>query len=189
MRENTNDALGLKRGTVALSPYNSSWPRLFAEERDRLAPILVDLVFPYEHVGSTAVPGLTAKPIIDFMGGVGSIDEARGLIPLIEPLGYEYRQNGDKPDRLLLVKGPTTCRTHHFSLVVRDSVEWCNYILFRDKLSTNPSLAEEYAELKESLARQFADDRPTYTARKAAFITKVLRPDRHADSNSQGGIA
>lgn len=186
------EALGLKRGTVSLSSYSASWPQQFLDEAERVGKVLSDRVFPFEHVGSTAVPALVSKPIIDFMGGVGSIEDARALIQDVESLGYEYRPNGDKPDRILLVKGPPSCRTHHFSLVVRDSKEWRDLLRFRDTLRNEPALAEEYARLKQILAAQYSADRPTYTAQKAAFIRKVLMPNfriRAATTNDADQMA
>jgi GrpB-like predicted nucleotidyltransferase (UPF0157 family) len=171
--------LGLRRGTVILSEHDSSWAEWFLQERDRLQPLLGQAVGPFEHVGSTAVPGLPAKPIIDFMAGVASIAVARALIPLLETQGYEYRPNGDLPGRILLVFGPPERREAHFSLVVRESDEWRNVIYFRDYLRAHPDALQEYAALKRDLAVKFTQDRPAYTAAKDTFIRKILAKSEH----------
>jgi GrpB-like predicted nucleotidyltransferase (UPF0157 family) len=166
--------VGLKRGTVTLEEYQATWADWFIKERDRLMKILGEAAGPFEHVGSTAVPGLAAKPIIDFMAGVASMEEARKLIPLLEAHGYEYRPSGDLPDRILLVLGPPELRQAHFSLVVQNSAEWQNLISFRDYLRTHPEARQDYSELKCRLAHSFAQDRPSYTAGKEKFILEII---------------
>ena len=166
--------IGLKRGTVILHEYDPAWVEAYQRESERIKSALRETVFPFEHVGSTSIRGIHAKPIIDLIGGVDSIGHARSLIPSLEHLGYEYRANGDLPERILFVLGPEKSRTHHLSLVVRDGREWQNYLAFRDFLQNNQEIARKYNNLKISLATQFPNDRASYTAAKATFIQELL---------------
>ena len=167
--------IGLPRLTVRLVPFDEAWAAEFTSEAARLQALLGKDTGPIEHIGSTAVPGICAKPIIDMMAGVGSLESARSLSPALQAAGYEYRENGDAPDRILFVKGPPICRTHHLSLVVRGSAQWNNCLRFRDALRSDRTLAEEYERLKRNLAAKFSSDRPSYTAAKEEFILRVIR--------------
>lgn len=126
-------------------------------------------------MGSTAVPGLAAKPVIDIIMLVSDLDQVRPSIPRLEATGYSYwRDNPDKT-KLFLVKGlpPAPQRTHHLH-VYADAKEFDRRIRFRDALRESASLRADYAGLKLALAERFADDREAYTAGKAEFIDRAV---------------
>jgi len=170
--------IGLERGVVRLVPYTIEWQRCFEEERVLLQAVIGQYVLDIQHVGSTSIPGMIAKPIIDIGIAVTSFEEARVCIPPIEELGYEYRGELGIPRRHYFVKGDP--RTHHLHMSEINSQAWGNLVLFRDALIQHPHLAEEYAKLKAGLAQQYPTDRGEYVDRKAPFIERVLRMARVA---------
>jgi GrpB-like predicted nucleotidyltransferase (UPF0157 family) len=159
---------------IHVEPYNPAWPAAFTAERDALLPILKPwLSGPIEHVGSTAVPGLPAKPIIDIMAAVQDLETSRAALPHLASLGYCYAPYRDDVMHWLCKPGPDV-RTHHLHLVPHGSALWNDRIAFRDRLRADAELAAEYAELKVRLARTHADDREAYTQAKTPFIEGVL---------------
>ncbi len=169
--------IGLARGIVQIVPYEETWPALFCQEAERLRFELGRAIGAIEHVGSTAVPGLSAKPIIDMMAAVVSLPAARELIPPLEQIGYEHRPDDTVPGRLFFAYGPHSSRSYHLSLTEPDSSFWREHICFRDYLRNHPSEAADYAQLKQRLAVRFADDRNGYTAAKTEFITRILEAE------------
>ena len=171
-------ALGLERGTVRLVAADPRWPLLYAAEAGRLASAVQDAGLSpllFEHIGSTAVPGLVAKPIIDLMAGYASEDDiSRGYLEAVVAFGYEPRGPQGVPARELLVRGPQAARTHHLNLVPIAGEFWREHILFRDRLRAEPELASAYAALKRELAARHACDRGAYTEGKARFVASVL---------------
>lgn len=172
--------IGLKRGTVKLFPYNPIWIQLFEEERRLLEDTFGGTIVSIEHVGSTSIPGIPAKPIIDINIGVESLDAVRDMKGGFEQIGYEYRPFvpgqtfEDLRDQELYVKGPETCRTHYIHVAVYGSDFWNRTLLFRDYLRQNHGRAQEYSELKTRLALEFADDRKNYSQGKEDFIRETL---------------
>lgn len=166
--------VGLERGTVELEPHRSEWKTAYESEADRLRRVVGDRIREFEHVGSTAVDGLPAKPIIDVLGLVDSLETARDLVPVLENHGYERRPNDDVEDRVFLAKGPETDRTHYLSLTTPDSDTHREQLAFRDYLRANPDIAREYGTLKRELAAQYPDERATYTAEKSDFVESAL---------------
>lgn len=168
--------LGLKRGTVKLTKAHSEWERLYELEKHLLQDTLGDKIVAIEHVGSTAIPGVPAKPIIDIRLASASVDDAyieKNFVQKLTALGYHYMHK--YPDRHFFAKGPESCRTHHVSIVKSgDANEWNNTILFRDYLRTHDDARDEYAKLKTLLAEKFADDRASYTKAKEDFIKRVI---------------
>lgn len=167
--------IGLERGTVELCEYRPGWKDLYEKEVNRLQSIVGDRILAFEHIGSTAIEGVAAKPIIDLLAVVPDRGEARNLIPVLEEHDYEYRPNGDTRDRLFFAKGPPTNRTHYLSLTERESDFYTEKLAFREHLRTHPDVAAEYVTLKRSLADDYPDDRSAYTHRKGPFIETVLR--------------
>ncbi|MFP9059434.1 GrpB family protein [Natrialbaceae archaeon A-chndr2] len=141
---------------------------------ERLEAAVGDRVLAFEHVGSTAVEGLPAKPIIDILGIVPNLEEADGLVAALESSGYEHRPD-DIEGRHFLAKGPASNRTHYLSLATRESAVVENQLAFRDALRTDPALAQAYADRKRTLTARYPDDRATYTAKKGAFVRAVLK--------------
>jgi len=166
--------LGLARDRVAVRPYDARWPRAFAEEGERLQALLGPLARGIEHVGSTAVPGLAAKPILDVAVAYADAESLAVMRQVLEHAGYEDRGDQGEQGGVVLVKGSHTCRTHHLHLVAEGSAQWRRYLAFRDALRGDESLRSRYATLKAHLARRFPVDRSAYTDGKDAFIAFVL---------------
>ncbi len=166
--------IGLERGKVRLVPYESEWARLFEEEARLLHSTLGDRALRIEHVGSTAIEGMDAKPLIDLMIGVEDLEAVREIAPALERIGYEWRADQDSPDHMLFVKGPESARTHYLKFSKPESAYWTNTLLFRDYLRAHPEAAAEYAKLKRELAGRHSEDRGAYTAGKEWFIRRIL---------------
>ena len=166
------EPIGLGRYTVKLEPYNAQWAKLFEAERLRLKAVLGDDV-DVQHIGSTAVPGLQAKPILDTGIGVEDFDAAFAFVEPLEALGYTFRGEHGIPRRHYFVKGPDDNRTHHLHMLERTHSQWHDMLFFRDYLRTHPEVAAEYQTLKEQLAEQFPKDREAYTDGKHAFVQDI----------------
>jgi len=166
--------IGLQRGTVKLVPYSSEWKSLFAEEERVLRASIGTCVMDIQHVGSTAIPGLEAKPIIDIAVAVRRLEDIEKCIKPLEYLGYEYKADKERPQRLLRAKGDPSSRTHYVHIVEWNSDSWKNLLCFRDYLRQHKEVASEYARLKRELARESQGNRDSYTPGKAEFIESVL---------------
>ena len=160
--------------SVEIVSYDPAWPSLFQQERALLDAALGEwLAGPIEHFGSTAVPGLAAKPVIDIMAGVESLDGSRAAITAAGGLGYVYYPY--RPDVMHWFCKPSAAfRTHHLHLVPLNSRLWIERLAFRDYLREAPAVAAEYSEMKIGLAKQFEFDREAYTDAKGPFIQRVL---------------
>lgn len=158
---------------IELVPYNPEWPHQFEQEREWLLPILGPwLAGRIEHIGSTAVPGLAAKPVIDIMAAVRGLEESRPAIEAVATLDYQYFPY--KPhQRHWFCKPSPAFRTHHLHLVPLAALEWTKPIAFRDYLRAHPPIAAEYESLKRKLAQEFRFDREAYTAAKNPFIDAI----------------
>lgn len=163
---------------VEVVDYDPSWPRSYAEERDRIAAALGDSVTAIEHVGGTAVPGLPAKPVVDIMVGVADIERAGQAVAGLINLGYQYvpELESELPERRYFRRGSP--ESHHIHMVGVDSDFWEEHLLFRDYLRTHPQAAEEYGKLKRGLAGRFRLDRAAYRAGKLPFIDTVVAAAR-----------
>ncbi len=165
--------LGLEKGVVRLVPYSSEWIRYFEQEKGALHAALGDKILDIQHVGSTSIPGMLAKPIVDIAIAVADFDEARACIPQLESLGYEYKGEFGIPRRHYFVKGDP--RLFHLHMSEIDSLEWQNTLLFRDYLRDHPGAASEYAQLKQQLAARFPQDREAYLDGKSEFVQGILK--------------
>jgi GrpB-like predicted nucleotidyltransferase (UPF0157 family) len=159
---------------VRVVPYDPSWPVRFEQERALLAAALGEwVVGGIHHVGSTAIPGLGAKPIIDILVGVEDLAASRACFPALGRLGYLYAPY--RADEMhWFCKPHPSRRTHHLHLVPAHSQRFREELVFRDRLRRAPNLAREYARLKRRLAVQFEHDRDAYTDAKTDFIREVL---------------
>jgi GrpB-like predicted nucleotidyltransferase (UPF0157 family) len=175
--------IGLEKGTVRLIPYTGEWKRLFEEEKIRLQAVVGKYVLDIQHVGSTSIPGMAAKPIIDIAIAVKNFEEASVCIVPIEQLGYEYKGELGIPRRHYFAKGDP--RTYHIHMFEIGSQDWVDQLLFRDYLIRHPQSAQEYANLKIALARRFPQDREAYLEGKAPFIQHILQL---ASSKMQGMV-
>jgi GrpB-like predicted nucleotidyltransferase (UPF0157 family) len=157
---------------IQLVAYDPSWPaRARAEAaalEDALRPWLAGRV---EHVGSTAVPGLEAKPTIDLMAPVHDLEAARDAFAPLAELGYQYAPH--RPHLHWFCKPSPAVREFHLVLVERTDPDWDARLRFRDRLRSDPTAAAEYVALKRDLAQRFPDDREAYTEAKAAFVARA----------------
>ncbi len=168
--------LGLKRGTVTLCPHEEEWERIAAETIAFLTPLFGDSVSGIQHVGSTSIRGIRAKPILDLAVAARDMEAVRARIPILEAHGVVFRGE-DHPGEFLFVMGDfdADTRTHHIHVCPEDGADWRNYRLFRDYLNAHPECAAAYEALKIDLAGRYADDRGSYTSGKQAFIAEILR--------------
>jgi GrpB-like predicted nucleotidyltransferase (UPF0157 family) len=160
---------------VTVAPYDRAWPARSEEERLLLQQALGGFVTGgIHHVGSTAVPGLDAKPVIDILAGVGNLASARPFISLVAPLGYRYAPY--RADEMhWFCKPHPSRRTHHLHLVPAASARYRDELRFRDYLREHPQARVDYAALKRDLATRLASDREAYTDAKTGFVRDVLR--------------
>ena len=168
--------LGLKRGELHLSPYRAEWPALFEVEKKTIASAIGNHIADIQHVGSTSVPGMSAKPILDIAIAVEDFENARACIEPLIGLGYTFKGENGIPRRHYFQKGEPC--TNHVHMVEETSGEWTKLILFRDHLRSDRSVAEEYGRLKAALTGSLAGDRKAYLAAKAEFITKAIKEAR-----------
>lgn len=164
---------------IFVVPYDPNWPEIFERERERIEAVIGTYVLEIEHIGSTAVPELAAKPVIDIMVGVGTLDETPACVSGLVGIGYEYvPEFGDiVPLRRYFRKFDAEGnRTHQIYLIERSNKDWWDrHVLFRDYLRTNQETAREYGDLKLSLASRFQGDRAGYMDTKADFVLSVER--------------
>jgi GrpB-like predicted nucleotidyltransferase (UPF0157 family) len=168
--------IGLEEGTVRLSPYDPEWVKLFNAEKTRLSGVIGVYVLDIQHVGSTAIPGMLAKPIIDIGVAVEDFEQARVCIPPLEALGYIFRGEYGIPRRHYFINGEP--HKYHVHINEINGQNWENHVLFRDTLIAHPELARDYATLKTALAARFPTDREAYLEGKAPFIQQVLEAAR-----------
>jgi GrpB-like predicted nucleotidyltransferase (UPF0157 family) len=166
--------IGMAHGTVELVPYDDRWPALFQSEAALLQTGLEGQVGRIAHIGSTAIRGMDAKPIIDLMVEVPSLRAPSLFYWSLSRYGYALVAEDDVPDRLFFVKLTQGQPTHHLSACEAQSNFWYSHLSFRDRLRADPSLAQEYAVLKRQLALDHANDRAAYTRGKESFIASVL---------------
>lgn len=168
--------LGLKRNTVMLCDYDADWPRLAAETIQKLKSIFGDAAADIQHVGSTAITGIKAKPILDIAVAVRSFADVEPLISELAENGFAHRPQNDDAGQIFFSCGDfkADIRTHHIHVVLQNSDEWNGYVRFRDFLNSNPHRRREYEALKLSSMRQFPNDRFAYTDSKASFIQRVI---------------
>lgn len=168
--------LGQHKTDINVIPYQSHWKFLFEREADLLRSTLGDKALRIEHIGSTSIPGMVAKPIIDIMVAVKSLKEAEELIPVLESNGYEYRTPDTVLERMFFVKESSPMyRTHHLNLTQRDSGFWENQLTFRDYLRVHAEIASEYGDLKKRLAETYAHTHQLDPDGKTEFVSRVLK--------------
>ncbi len=165
--------LGLSSKIVRVCPYTPQWSQIFSEEQSRLQACIGDSVLDIQHVGSTSIPGMAAKPILDIAVAVADFEEAARCVPPLEQLGYLYRGENGIPRRHYFVKGDPVI--HHLHMVEIQSEQWASMIGFRDHLRHHPDVVQAYAALKQQLVEQFPTDRKAYQEGKEEFIQQVLR--------------
>ena len=163
--------LGLEGGKVRLHDSDGRWPALFAAERERLLPAIGSLVAGIEHFGSTSIPGIKAKPILDVLVGLPTFEDGPKLVEPLAALGYDYVGTEMVPDDHLFGRG--VARTVLLHAVTHGGYHWRRNLRFRDRLRAEPELRAAYERLKIDLAARFAERRADYTAAKKAFIDSI----------------
>lgn len=166
-------SIGLKRGTVRVVPYQKKWATEFEQEKARILEVCGDKVVAVEHIGSTSVPGLAAKPIIDIAIGVRRLKDAEQLLPSLKKINYHFYKKFQR-QRLFVAKGPDEKRTHYLHVMRYNGAKWKTDRLFRNYLRTHPKEVERYSLLKERLAKKYKDDRQAYADGKNAFIKSII---------------
>ncbi len=176
--------IGLRRHTVRVVEYDAEWASIFETESRAVRKAGGDLVLDVQHVGSTAVPGLPAKPVVDIAVAVGARDAITRLVGSLTAIGYIDRGDGGSDGGYLLVReSEPDVRTVHLHVVEQTDVQWNNYLAFRNTLCQDSKVRQRYAELKRQLVAKFGEDRKAYTASKNNFIREVLK--RHAQVTVQ----
>ncbi|MCW4052242.1 MAG: GrpB family protein [Candidatus Bathyarchaeota archaeon] len=163
--------------SVRIVDYDPQWPIIYEEEKRRILEVVGDIIARIEHVGSTAVPNLGAKPIIDIMVAVDKLEDAEKCIEPLQRIRHEYQpeQEAETPERRFFRKGnPPKEQHYHLHMVNLTSDFWKRHLLFRDCLRTHPKTAQEYYKLKKRLAGKYGLDREGYTKAKTSFIEAVL---------------
>jgi GrpB-like predicted nucleotidyltransferase (UPF0157 family) len=163
--------LGLESGKVALAESDPRWEALFEAEKGRLRSAIGPFALDIQHFGSTSIPGIKAKPILDILVGLPDFETGSALVAPMTGLGYDYVGVDMVPDDHLFGLGEP--RTHLVHAVVHGGHHWNRNLRFRDQLRARPALAEAYEALKVDLAARFADNRAGYTAAKQAFIDSI----------------
>lgn len=167
---------------IELVDYDSDWPQKAVDEIMHLRELLPpESILDIQHVGSTAIPGMIAKPIIDIQIAVLSLIHAKEImIKRLEADHFVYWYDNPDTDRMFFVKGMPPYgkkRTHHLHIVEKSNHHWIEKIMFRDLLVKDADMAAQYAELKRWLAKEHKEDREMYTESKTAFIKRVLNHD------------
>ena len=172
----TQDAPSLP---ILIADYDPRWPAMYAEESTRIHAAIGEWLLGIEHVGSTSVPGLAAKPVVDMMPGLRSLGDSPHIVQPLQKLGYQYfpQHENEMPERryFALPAGDRhrTRRLFHVHAVETTTEFWRRHLAFRNYLRTHPDVADEYASLKRRLAAEYGSDRVGYTEAKTEFITRI----------------
>ncbi len=167
--------LGLRYGTVALVPHSPEWTTAFLEERAKLNEALSEATCEIEHIGSTAVPELCAKPILDIAIGITTGTSIETVISAMQTIGYHYRGDAKEAGGHIFVReSDVHLRTHHVHVVELNGPQWQAYLLLRAFLRTNRQARQIYFAEKQALAERYSGDRKAYTAAKDKVVRRLL---------------
>ncbi len=169
-----DDEIGLPRWTVKVVAHNPKWAEYFRREKEILLQIMGPKLLDVRHIGSTSIPAMPAKPIVDILAAVKALSDVEPVREDLISVGYQDKGDGDVPGRRYFVKGAEDRRTHHLNLCEMNSLFWTSHLAFRDYLERHPDAAKQYAALKRALAAKFPDDRPAYTTGKEEFVRSIL---------------
>ncbi len=158
---------------VELAPYDPAWAAQYKAEADRLCAALGDWLVEIHHIGSTAVPGLAAKPVIDILVSVRRLEDALACVASLQSLGYTFIDYPQNTDRRFFRKGLP--RTHHLHIVEQGSDTMIDHLAFCAALRTDADLRRQYAQLKADLAARHKSDRAAYSASKTTFVQKAIK--------------
>lgn len=160
---------GLRSDELQLVPVGPEWAQRFSSESSRLSAALGAAALDIQHIGSTAIPGISAKPILDIAIAIRSYESGHALVPRFETLGYRYRGENGIPRRHYFVLGALR-RTHHVHVLEQDSAEWRRHLAFRDRLLGSPADAARYSAFKSSCMAEASGRREEYQRLKTPFI-------------------
>ncbi|MGI8498857.1 MAG: GrpB family protein [Gemmatimonadaceae bacterium] len=179
-------SLGLTAGTVRLAPYDTTWPAFYVAEVARVEKNLAahGIALSFEHTGSTAIPGMVAKPVLDLLAGRPAEVDRATTVAAIESAGYLYRGEQGIPGRDFFRRGEP--RQFHLHLTLVGSVFWQDHRTFRDYLREHTDAAAEYAALKRELAERYPRDRAAYIEGKTAFVEAIPARARVSTDDSRG---
>jgi GrpB-like predicted nucleotidyltransferase (UPF0157 family) len=166
-----------RQDPIKIIPYDKSWPASFDHHRSRVESALRPwIVGPVEHIGSTSVPGLAAKPIIDMLARVSNFDHTAGIVEAMSGIGWTHAPEPDDQQarKWSFCFPDIVWRTHHLHVHEAGSQRWQSLLTFRDHMRSHPDDAAEYARIKTRLANADTHDRPRYRAGKAPFIEQLL---------------
>jgi GrpB-like predicted nucleotidyltransferase (UPF0157 family) len=166
------DFLWRKPEPIVLDPHDPTWLVAAAEEGQRIQAACSDKILRVEHIGSTSVPGLIAKPVLDLMPVIRRYEDGIDCIEAIRGLGYWYAGDFGIPGRHYFVKGSP--RTHHTHMLVEGSKEAIRHLAVRDTLRRDPVMRERYAMLKKDLAAKFVDNREAYSNAKGDLMREIF---------------
>lgn len=155
---------------VEVVPYHTDWPEKFSAEAGKLKAVFGGKLLSIHHFGSTSIPGISAKPIIDILLIVRDIETVDSLAPRLEALGYHAVGEYGIPGRRFFYKGTDEIRSHHLHVYENGNPHILRHLVFRDYMRSHPISARDYARLKEDLAREFPEDMEGYIAGKNAFV-------------------
>ncbi|MFI0449264.1 GrpB family protein [Actinomadura sp. 6N118] len=167
--------LGLAKRSLRVMDSQSGWSEVYEQLASALRPALGALAIAIEHVGSTSVPGLPAKPIVDIAVGLAADAQLVDVVDAVTALGYEFR--GDKGEEigwLFVLETRPLYRVAHVHAVRHGGLQWREYLAFRDRLRADPAAHHAYAQLKRQLAVSYGDDRQAYTAAKTSLVRELL---------------
>ena len=169
--------IGLKQHTIKLVSHNKNWAREFQMEKKRLEKILGGKAIEIEHIGSTAIPNISAKPVIDIMVGVETLKrEGIRCVKLLEEYSLRYKKR--TKIRYLVVKGDDSKRTHNIHIVRLTGRRWYKLLVFRNYLRSHPRVAIDYDTLKKKLEKSYRRKTKLYTEKKLDFVKNTLKKVR-----------
>jgi GrpB-like predicted nucleotidyltransferase (UPF0157 family) len=167
------EPLGLEPGIVRLVEHDARWATLFVAEQRRIREHSGELPLALEHIGSTSIPGMCAKPVLDILAGRPPGTSIDGYVVALERAGYVHRGERGVPGRQFFRRGEP--RAYHVHLVEEGGALWREYRAFRDYLRGHPEPAREFADVKRQLAARFARDRESYINAKSPYVLEILR--------------
>ena len=191
LEERVTSAVGEE---IAIVPYDARWPEVFERERRRLQSCLPsDVINRIEHFGSTAIPGLMAKPVVDMLVEVTSLEETKlRIVPILEAQGYDYYWRPTRGDDVppfyawFVKRNADGNRTHHIHMVEAHFEHW-DRLFFRDYLIEHPDVARQYVDLKVKLSGAYPHDRAAYTQAKYDFVREITDKAKSLATTQQGG--
>ncbi|MFK7921000.1 MAG: GrpB family protein [Bacteroidia bacterium] len=171
------DEIGLKRGAIRLVPHTAEWGKAFVVEKQKLESVLAGSILKVEHIGSTAIPSIVAKPIVDIAITIVHFDDGLKCVPALEANGYLYKgENGIENRHYFRTDGDIV--KFHLHMFPKGHEKLRDHLLFRDYLIAHPEEARKYNDLKLQLREQFPEDRLAYTEGKDELITDLLSKAR-----------